>query len=194
MDQHLMMTHHVTAVCAACNYHLNRLSSIHHYLTTEATKSAVNALVTSRLDYCNSLLVNLPASQILRLQRVKNNAARLITCTSRLDHIIPVLRGLHWLPVASRIHFKVLVLAYRCINGLAPTFLHIQTLNGCLRKDYAPTLHQCITKKSIGESAFGTTTPRLWNSLPADIRNSKTLIFFRKSLKTYLFISHFKYM
>ena len=78
MDQHLTMTHHVTAVCAACNYHLYRLSSIHHYLTTEATKSAVNALVTYRLDYCNSLLVNLPASQILRLQRVQNNAARLI--------------------------------------------------------------------------------------------------------------------
>ena len=65
MDQHLTMTHHVTAVCAACNYHLYRLSSIRHYLTTEATKSAVNALVTSRLDYCNSLLANFPASQIL---------------------------------------------------------------------------------------------------------------------------------
>ena len=68
MDQHLTITHHETAVCAACNYHLNRLSSIRHYLTTEATKSTVNALVTSRLDYYNSLLVNLPASQILRLQ------------------------------------------------------------------------------------------------------------------------------
>ena len=112
MDQHLTMTHHMTAVYAACNYHLYRLSSIRHYLTTEATKSAINALVTSRLDYCNSFLVNLPASQILRLQRVQNNAARLITRTSRHDHITPVLRGLHWLPVASRIHFKVLVLAY----------------------------------------------------------------------------------
>ena len=153
--------------------------------------------MNSRLDYCNSLLVNLPASQILRLQRVQNNDARLITRTSRHDHITPVLRGLHWLTVASRIHVKVLVLAFRCVNGLAPTYLaellHIRTHNGRLRKDYASTLHQCITK-SIGESAFGTTAPRLWNSLPADIRNSKTLIFFRKSLKTHLFISHFKYM
>ena len=74
------------------------------------------------------------------------------------------------------------MLAYQCINGLAPTYLgellHIQTPDGCLRKDYAPTLHQRITKKSIGESAFGTTEPRLWNSLLADIRNSKTVIFF----------------
>ena len=150
------------------------------YHQTEATKSAINALVTSRLDYRNSLLVNLPASQILRLQRVQNNAARLITRTSRHDHITPVLRGLHWLPVASRIHFKVLVLAYLCVSGLAPTYLaeplHIRNPDGPLRKDYAPTLHQCITKKSIGESAFGTTAPRLWNSLPSDIRNSKTFL------------------
>ena len=53
MEQHLMMTRHVTAACAACNYHLYRLSLIRHYLTTETTKSAVNAFVTSRLDYCN---------------------------------------------------------------------------------------------------------------------------------------------
>ena len=82
MDQHLTMTDHVTAVCSACNYHLYRLSSIRHYLTTEAAKSAVNALVTSRLDYCNSLLHNIPLSQTARLQRVQNNAARLIYSAS----------------------------------------------------------------------------------------------------------------
>ena len=116
MDQHLTMTDHVTAVCAACNYHLYRLSSIRHYLTTEAAKSAVNALVTSRLDYCNSLLHNIPLSQTARLQRVQNNAARLITRTSK--H-----KELHWLPVESRIAFKMLVMTYKCINGLAPSYL-----------------------------------------------------------------------
>ena len=123
MDQHLTMTDHVTAVCAACKYHLYRLSSIRHYLTTEAAKSAVNALVTSRLDYCNSLLHNIPLSQTARLQRVQNNAARLITRTSKHDHITPVLKELHWLPVESRIAFKMLVMTYKCINGLAPSYL-----------------------------------------------------------------------
>ena len=160
------------------NYHLYKLSSIRHYFTTEATKSAVNALLTFRLDYCNSLFVNLPASQIFRLQRIRNYTARLITRTSRYDHITPVLMGLHWLPIASRIHFKVLVFAYRCVNGLAPTYLsellHIRTPDERLRKDYAPTLHQCITKKSIGESAFGTTASRLSNLLAGNINNSKT--------------------
>ena len=90
------------------------------------------------------------------------------------------------------------MLAYRCVSGLALTYLaeplHIRTPDGRIRKDYAPTLYKRITKKSIGESAFGTTAPRLWNSLPADIRNSKTQFFFRKSLKTHLFIGHFKYI
>ena len=138
MDQHLMMTHHVTAVCAACNYHLYRLSSIRHYLTTEV----------SRLDYCNSLLVNRPASQILRLQRVQNNAARLITRTSRHDHVTPVLRGLHWLLVASRIHFKVLVrtdasMVWRRLTW--PNFYTYELLTGV----YARTMRQNCTNASL---------------------------------------------
>ena len=93
MYQHLTMTDHATAVCAACNYHLYRLSSIRHYLITEAAKSAVNALVISRLDYCNSLMHNIPLSHTVGLQRVQNNAARLITRTNKHDHITPVLRS-----------------------------------------------------------------------------------------------------
>ena len=194
MDQHLTMTDHVTAVCAACNYHLYRLSSIRHYLTTEAAKSAVNALVTSRLDYCNSLLHNIPLLQTARLQRVQNNAARLITRTSKHDHITPVLKELYWLPVESRIAFKMLVMTYKCINGLAPSYLaelvQPRKRDGRLRQNYAPTLHQGITKKCIGDSAFGAAAPRLWNELPVNIRASGTLAVFRKCLKTYLFIRH----
>ena len=123
MDQHMSMTDHVTVVCAACHYHLYRLSSMRHYLTTEAAKSAVYALVTSRLDYCNSPSHNIPLSQTARLQRVQNNAARLITRTSKHDHITPVLKELHWLPVESRIAFKMLVMTFKCMTGLASSYL-----------------------------------------------------------------------
>ena len=117
IDQHLSMTDHVTAVYAACNYHLHRLSSIQHYLTTQAAKSVVNALFTSRLDYWNSLLHNIPLSQTARLQRVQNNAAMPITRTSKLGNITPVLKELHWLPVESRIAYKMLVMTFKCIRG-----------------------------------------------------------------------------
>ena len=152
------MTDHVTAVCAAYNYHLYRLSSIRHYLTTEAAKSAVNALITSRLDYCNSLLHNIPLSQTARLQRVQNKAVRLITRTSKHDHITPVLKEPHWLPVESRFAFNMLVMTFKCMNGLAPSYLvelvHPRTRDGRLRQNYAPTLPQGITKKCIGDLAL----------------------------------------
>ena len=88
MDQHLSMIDHVSAVCASCNYHLRRLSSIRRYLTQDATRCAVQAFITSRLDYCNALLLEIPRAQIERLQRIQNKAARLITRTRQRDHIL----------------------------------------------------------------------------------------------------------
>ena len=92
MDHHLSMINQVTAICAACNFQQYRLSSVCRYLTVDTTKNAVQALITSRLDYCNSLLLNLLASQIARLQRIQNKAARLVTRTSMQEHIISVLK------------------------------------------------------------------------------------------------------
>ena len=155
----------------------------------------INALVTSHLNYCNSLLHNIPLPQTAQLQSVQNNAARLITRTSKHDHITPVLKELQWLPVENRIAFNMLVITFKCINGLAPSYLaelvQPRKRDGRLRQNYAPTLHQGITKKCIGDSAFGAAAPRLWNELPVNIRTSGTLSMFRKCLKTYLFIRRF---
>jgi len=83
----------------------------------------VDALVTSRIDYCNSLLYGLPQTQLSKLQRVQNIAARLICNISRFGHISPVLFELHWLPVHYKIIFKVLVITYKAINGMAPKYI-----------------------------------------------------------------------
>ena len=128
-------------------------------------KTAVNALVTSRLDYGNSLLHNIPFSQTARLQRVQNNAARLITRTNKHDHITPVLKELHWLPVESGIAFKMLVMTFKCINGLAPSYLaefvKPRKRDGRQRQNHMPTLHQSMTKKCVGDSEFGAAARRL---------------------------------
>ena len=108
-------------------------------------QSAVNALVTSRLDYCNLLLHNIPLSQTARLQLVQNNAAWIITRTSKHDHITTVLKELHWLPVESRIAFKTLVMTFKCISGLASFYLaelvQPRKRDGRLCQNCAPTLH-----------------------------------------------------
>ena len=81
----------------------------------------VNAIFTSHLDYCISLQLNKSSFQTARLQRVQNNADRLVIHISRNDHITPLVMGLHWMSIESCVTFEVLVLAY--IHALEPTYL-----------------------------------------------------------------------
>ena len=93
------------------------------YLSLDATKTIVHVLIYSRLDYCNSLYYGLPNTQIQRLQRIQNAAARIILKRKKFDHITPVLIELHWLPLKYRITFKLLLLAYKLLTGQAPLYL-----------------------------------------------------------------------
>ena len=86
-------------------------------------KSIVQAIIMSRLDYCNGLLYGTPAVHLGKLQRLQNAAARLVCTVSRYDHITPSLISLHWLPVTHRIEFKIAMLVHKCIYGVAPQYL-----------------------------------------------------------------------
>ncbi|KAK3542847.1 hypothetical protein QTP70_005445, partial [Hemibagrus guttatus] len=96
---------------------------IRPFLSTQATQVLVQSLVISRLDYCNSLLAGLPLNAIRPLQMIQNAAARLVFNLPKFSHTTPLLRSLHWLPVAARIRFKTLMLAYKAKNGPAPSYL-----------------------------------------------------------------------
>ena len=86
-------------------------------------KSLVHAFVTSRLDYCNSLLYGLPSSQLAKVQRVQNAAARVVCRLPKFCRITPVLQELHWLPIKFRIQFKILVITFKAIHGMAPDYI-----------------------------------------------------------------------
>ncbi len=101
-------------------YHLRNIGRIRKYLNTDTTKLVVHSLVTSRLDQLNALLYGVPTH---KLQRAQNTAARIITRTRKYDHITPVLRSLHWLPVHYRSQFKILCLAIKALNSLAPSYI-----------------------------------------------------------------------
>ena len=113
----------VTKTCSAAFSHLHNIRQIRRFLSHEATETLIHAFVTSKVDYCNSLLYDLPAYQIAKLQRVQNAAARLIFKESRFCHTTTLLRQLHWLPVHYRIIFKTLLIAFKAINGLGPGYL-----------------------------------------------------------------------
>ena len=113
LDPTLTMRDHISDVCRSSYLSLRRIGSIRHLLSDKAAICLVNALITSRLDFCNSTLAGINVDQIYRLQRIQNAAARLITRKRKHEHISPALFDLHWLPVSYRIKFKLCVLVYR---------------------------------------------------------------------------------
>ena len=191
-DCHLSMDKQISSISQSCYLHLRNISQIRHYLSPEHTERLVCAFISSKIDHLNCLLYGLPKYKIHRLQLIQNNAARLISRTRRCESITPILISLHWLPVESRIEYKILLLTFKALNGLAPNYLsdlfisykpprNLRSGNMNLLKETKP----CTVR--FGERAFAHCAPKLWNMLPNDMRTCGTLEIFKKRLKTYLF-------
>ena len=185
------MESHVNVICHSAIFHLRNITKIRRYLNPSATEQIVHAFVTSRLDMGNALLYGLPKKQFRSLQKIQNWAARLVKCAKRFEHVTPMLKDLHWLPVESRVQFKILLLVYRCLNGCAPEYISI--LLNCkesrreLRSSQQVLLDIPRSKHRWGDQAFSTAAPRLWNKLPLKIRQSPSLDSFKSQLKMHLF-------
>ena len=155
-------------------------------------KTLINAFVFSRLDYCNALFSGLPKKSTDRLQLVQNAAARVLTRTKMREHITPVLASLHWLPVVFRIDFKILLLVYKAINGLAPLylseFLSKYVPNRPLRSATSGLLDfPKMSYKKYGKAAFCFYGPTAWNKLPVHLRQAPSVDSFKAQLKTYFY-------
>ena len=122
-DSCLTMTSQINKMVRASFLQLRNISSVRRLLTEPSAKTLVQSLVIPRLDYGNALLCGLPATRLQRLQMVQNQAARLITLTSKHSHITPILKGLHWLPVHARIDFKILLMAFKALKSSSPGYL-----------------------------------------------------------------------
>ena len=98
-DDHMQMDAHISYICRTIHFHLLNIGAIRNLLTDSATEQLIHSLVTSRLDYCNSLLNEVPGYKLKRVQRMQNIAGRIVSRCPYRDHITPVLASLHWLPV-----------------------------------------------------------------------------------------------
>ncbi len=191
-DDQLTFKEHIAKTARSCRFALHNIRKIRPFLTEHAAQLLVQALVVSRLDYCNALLAGLPSNTIKPLQMIQNAAARLVFNEPKRTHVTPLFISLHWLPVAARIKFKTLMLAYRTTTGSAPSYFH------SLLRIYIPSrsLRSASERRLVVPSqrgskslsrTFSFTIPGWWNNLPTPIRNAGSLSIFKQQLKTHLF-------
>ena len=175
--------------------YVRKIASIRRFITTESCESLVSALITSRLDYANSVLYELPKCQIKRLQRVQNMAARIVRKVGKFEHVTPIMYELHWLPLHERIGFKIIMMTFKILHGHAPGYLEqLLELYFPERQLRSSTNHYQLTvprynTRTYGYRSFSVAAPTLWNRLPNRIRSITEFQTFKKSLKTHLFRS-----
>jgi len=191
LDEFLSMEDQISKVCKTCNFMLHQIGRVRSTLDKESTKLLVHSLVTSHLDYCNSLYAALPKKVISRLQKIQNRAARLINRSRKFDHITPVLKSLHWLPVESRICYKTACLAYKAIHNSGPHYLQdllsVYEPTRNLRSSEQLLLTKRVPGSTFSHRAFSNSAPVIWNSLCSDTRHANSFGSFRVKLKTELF-------
>jgi hypothetical protein len=198
LDCSLSAEDQVNHVCWVSYLQLKNLSRLKKYMNRKCLEKLIHAFITSRIDFCNSLYFGLNARLLSKLQILQNSCARFLCGVKRVDHITPVLKDLHWLPVEQRIVFKVLVLIFKCLYDpdfpayLASSIsLHVPRFNPA-RSPNTFLLDVPFTRLSyLQNTAFTHFAPLLWNRLPLHLRSIQSLSVFKSHLKTHLFILSF---
>jgi len=159
-------------------YHPRQMNTLRKSFREDATTATVHAFVSSRVDYCNSVLHCVSAANVQPLQNMLNAVARTILRKRKFDHITTDVRDrLHWLPV-QRIEYKVCVLVYKYLHQAAPTYLTelcspvSESANrGHLRSAARGDLVMPSRTTRYGQRYFAVSGLILWNSLPMSLRD-----------------------
>ena len=198
LDQTLSFDQHVRDVVKASNFHMKALRHIRPVLSRPVANMIACSIVTTRLDYCNSLLYGTSVANMTKLQRVQNNLARIVTGAKRRDHITPVLRDLHWLPVSNRIEYKVALITHKVQHHEQPHYLSELVDAYQPSRTLRSSSQHLLTKPTgiktkLGQRCFTHAAAATWNSLPAELRVIKDERLFKSKLKTHLFSNYSNY-
>ena len=122
-DSKMNMKEHVHTICKSCYCYLRNLGKVKHCLTQEVTLTLIHAFMSSKIDHINAFLYGIPKYLTNKLQRIQNNAARIVTINKCRDHITLILVRLHWLSLEKRIEYKVLLTTFKAQYGLGPWYI-----------------------------------------------------------------------
>ena len=184
LDACLNLNNQTSSIKKNCFHKLRQIARMKSFLTRKQMTMLVQAVIMSILDYCNSLYYGCSKSTIKQLQSIQNRACRVIFGMKKQESVDEHLKSLHWLKVNERVKFKILLLTYKAMNGMAPPYiielLEFNNLSGTRN----PTLHIPTVSS---QRAFSVSAPRLWNNLPSHLKSCESVEIFKSKLKTLLF-------
>jgi hypothetical protein len=122
-NSNLSLSDPISSIIKSCLFHVRDLRCLRPILYVTTACNIATALIHSKLDYCNSLFLNLPTNQLYHLQLFLNSAAHAVTNTPQFHHITPILKSLHWFKISERIHYKLLSITYKCLLSDKPAYL-----------------------------------------------------------------------
>ena len=187
LDKHLNLEKHINKIVSHCHKLLKDIGRVRNMLTNKHTEMLVHAVTSSRLDYCNSIFFNMNKNNVYKLQKVQNAAARLVMKKRKRESVRTVLNELHWLPVESRILFKILLLVHKVVKGKCSKNLKVSYKRHNCRPDDFLMLEVKNARTKFGKRTFDYAAPRLWNALSKDMRKEDDVEEFKKNVKTLLF-------
>ena len=195
LDESLKMMRQIADVVKRCNWTLLNLRRIASFLNEGLKIMLVKQLVLSKIDYCNALYMNLPATRTRRLKSVMNSAIRFIYhIKDRSVQLAPYYKKSHILPLKERIHFKACLITHKAIYGKAPGYIQeLITIEDPIHRTRAKNggklLVQRLSKTNLESRMFSNYAPDVWNMLPSNIRNEDSTDAFKRLLKTHMFSS-----
>ena len=196
LDEQLNFKEHISNKARMAALGMFNLIKLRPYLDRKTCLKLANALIFSHMDYANSLLVNLPKTTLHPFQRIQNLTAKIILGRSKYTSSTEALKELHILPVHVRCEFKLLVLVYKALNNLAPSYLkellNIKPFSYKTRSSNSIMLEVPFTRhETFADRSFCVAGPKCWNRLPDKVKCCSDINMFKKELKTYLFARTF---
>ena len=191
-DKDLSFKNHISTICKTSYYHIRQIRQVRSSLYMNSAIILANSLVSSKLDYCNSLYYGLPAVSIDRLQKVQNSLARVVDpSVRRHHHITPTLKKLHRHPIHQRIHFKIASLTFKALQNRQPSYLSDLLTPYVPSRNLRSLVKHLLTVPDIrsanGRRSFFFSAPTIWNSLPIALRSCPTPSMFLSWLKDTFF-------
>ena len=185
-DSTLSFSPHITSIISQGYRLIRGIAGVRKYLSVDHLKTLVHSIIVAKVDHCNSLFYGISSYDSNRLQKFQNSCARLIYGKKKYDHVSGILKELHWLPAEARTYFKILCCVWKCLHGLAPSYLTELII---ISRPHTLTLRVPRSQSRSGDRAFSRAGPRLWNALPTDIRLIESLDRFKGQVKHLLFSS-----